>query len=126
MSKSKKTNSLDLTGEHCHTDGSGLWSSAVRTVALEFAELSPWNELRIYFDTSTWNVKESGLGLIYTDQKFEKEFQDILRKKGFSEEATSSVAYSEAGMQGDDYVSMDVEDEFCDEWKKMGLSNTGN
>lgn len=73
-------------------------------------------ELRAYFDPTAWNTKK--YGLIYTDPLWIREFMQQLKKLGFSEAARAEVCYSEKGMQGDDYVSMDVGEAFVAEWVK--------
>ena len=110
----------------CCTDGSGYWSdigAAVVITHLDLAYLddetlftSTFGELRAYFDPKTWDIEE---GLIYTDEGWIRDFCDLLIKKGFSERAVESVCYSEQGMQGRDYVSMDVGDTFIIECDKF-------
>jgi len=48
------------------------------------------------------------LGLIYTDSAFLECVHTALIKAGISIEAAEDVCYSEQGMQGDNYVSMDA------------------
>ena len=74
-----------------------------------------FGELQIYFDTNTWNINKDGL--IYTDDACEKQIREILRKKGFSDKAARSVSYSEQGMQGRDYISLDCGQAFISEWQ---------
>jgi hypothetical protein len=101
-----------------HTDGRGLWSNTAAAVAVVGAALSYENdegdfgELRIYFDTKSWDVNK--LGLIYTDRLFLSELRAALRDAGLS----INVEYSEQGMQGDNYVSLDVEEDFINDWHK--------
>jgi hypothetical protein len=103
---------ISLRGETCSTNGKGYWSSCRHSVTLEYAEVAyeaddgDFGELRVYFDTRTWNVNKHGL--IYTDPQFLQEFRGVLRNHGFGNEAVAGVNYSEQGMQGDDYVSMDI------------------
>ena len=78
---------------------------------------STFGELRAYFDTKTWDVDQEGL--IYTDKQWMADFKKLLMKKGFSQLAVESIDYSEQGMQGDDYVSMDVGDPFIIECDKF-------
>jgi hypothetical protein len=92
-----------------HTAGDGYWSrkqTAVEVTRLALAYTSDeldFGELRVYFNTNTWDVNKDGL--IYTDSLFEAELCDLLAQLGFD---ASDVGYSEQGMQGDDYVSCDV------------------
>lgn len=48
-----------------------------------------------------------------------EKFRSGLIALGFTEEAANDVDYSEQGMQGDDYVSMDACVKFYNEWKRM-------
>lgn len=90
------------------TDGSGLWSRKAKTVEVTHFtvpycnEECDFGELRVYFDTDSWNVDSDGL--IYTD----KAFLDAIREAF----ATDDIEYSEQGMQGHDFVSFDVGREF--------------
>lgn len=118
----------------CRTDGhSGLWShvaAAVNITQLELSSVdgeslldSTFGELRVHFDNS-WNTHDDGL--IYTDKTWIADFRKFLRKNGFTARAAEAVDYSEAGMQEDDYVSLDVGDPFiieCDRF--MNFVNGG-
>lgn len=94
------------------TAGDGYWSRAqkmVRVVRLEMPyvnEEGTFGELRVYFDTDTWSIHTDGL--IYTDSQFIDQLCDLLYFSGLY----SHVDYSEQGMQGKDYVSLDVGEEF--------------
>jgi len=102
----------------CHTDGSGFWSfktAAVRIIEIRLNHFdadtegegcNPHGELHAVFDRQTWNVEFDGL--IHTDPSWETDFRAELRKLGCSQTAVESVGYSEQGMQGEDYVSLDV------------------
>jgi len=70
-----------------------------------------FGELRVYFDTETWDTRDHGL--IYTDDQFERELKSFLEALGFD---VTDVGYSEQGMQGDNYVSLDVGDKFIASW----------
>ncbi len=100
-----------------HTGGGGYWSNtqrAVRIVNMGLGYISDeldFGELRVYFDTSTWDVEQDGL--IYTDRKFERELREFLNTQGL---VGKDVSYSEQGMQGDDYVSCDVGKKFLKSW----------
>jgi hypothetical protein len=92
-----------------NTNGNGYWSRKKANVEITHLQLAYINdeldfgELRVYFNTKTWNVNTDGL--IYTDKQFMRELKDLLVQKGFD---ASDVSYSEQGMQGDAYVSCDV------------------
>ena len=115
----------------CNTNGRGLWSSHALTVRcleldLEVFEdddepgVKDFGELRVRFDLETWDPSQHGL--IYTDKLFVKELRVELERLGFSKEAIAEVEYSEQGMQGDDYVSLDVYGEtFIDEFLEICL-----
>jgi hypothetical protein len=76
-------------------------------------EEDSWGELRVYF--SGWDAKD---GLIYTDPQWLMELRQYLREDGFSEEAVLALDYSEQGMQGDDYVSLDTKRDFIKAWQE--------
>lgn len=109
------------------TCGDGYWSNAARDVAIKDMKVAYVNdegdfgELRVYFDTADWDVNE--LGLIYTDSLFLEYLRNFLNEHGL---AGDDVDYSEQGMQGDNYVSLDVEGKFLNAWKnkfKMSLTD---
>lgn len=107
------------------TDGSGYWSAKekivnIRSLEVEHMRGSKYGELCAFFDES-WNISEDGL--IYTDKLWLKEFRAELLSMGFSTSAVLAIDYSEQGMQGDDYVSMDVHQPFIDEFFKMESGN---
>jgi hypothetical protein len=104
-----------------NTDGKGLWSSKSKSAKITNLSLSIstiedddrrklFGELCVYFDLASWNPDVDGL--IYTDKLFVNELNNFLKSQGFTEE----VYYSEQGMQGDDYVSLDADNKFCEEW----------
>jgi hypothetical protein len=91
------------------TAGDGYWSNKSKTVEITHLQLSYTNdeldfgELCVYFNTKTWDVNKDGL--IYTDSLFLEDLLLMLDNLGFD---ASDVSYSEQGMQGDNYVSLDV------------------
>ena len=99
------------------TDGSGYWSDSAKRVLATCMDLAYVNEekdfgeLRVYFDTGDWNVEEDGL--IYTDNQWLSEFKSLLDALVYD---SSDVSYSEQGMQGDNYVSLDVGEKFIKSW----------
>lgn len=102
------------------TAGDGYWTdmmAPVRVTHLELAYINDegdFGELRVYFDTLRWNVDVDGL--IYTDTKFLKQLRAELNKVGY---AGKDVEYSEQGMQGDDYVSFDVGEDFINSFNSI-------
>jgi hypothetical protein len=106
-----------------HTAGTGMWSSSVASVQVLRVELAYINdecdfgELRAYFNTQDWDVENDGL--IYTDSIWLDEFRALMRSLGFTRNAVNDITYSEQGMQGSNYVSMDVGEEFMREVEPM-------
>lgn len=96
-----------------HTCGDGYWSTAAKAVTVTALQLAYTNdeldfgELRVQFARGDWDVNK--LGLIYTDTQFLDELCALLTSMGFD---ASDVDYSEQGMQGDNYVSLDVGERF--------------
>ena len=99
-----------------NTSGNGYWSRAVKAVRITDMRLGyvdedkEFGELCVYFDTNTWNVNKHGL--IYTDRQFKQELNAFLVAQGLCE-----AEYSEQGMQGDNYVSLDVDEDFIAKWE---------
>lgn len=98
------------------TIGDGYWSDVARPVQVTDMRLAYVNddkdfgELRVYFNTKYWDVNEDGL--IYTDSNFIAELRDFL----IAHDLSDDVDYSEQGMQGDNYVSLDVGEGFIKLW----------
>lgn len=106
------------------TSGDGYWSEAVKNVRITDMQLGYVNEegdfgeLRVYFNTDDWDVNTDGL--IYTDAGFYTDLQQFIKQHGL----VVDLCYSEQGMQGDDYVSLDVGKEFLDSWTaKFGVDS---
>lgn len=98
------------------TDGSGYWSSTSKKIICKKAALIlcehqiennyfDFGELRVYYNKSQWNNNK--YGLIYTDKLWLFNLKKYLSTK-FSKKELSRIQYSEQGMQGDNYVSLDV------------------
>ena len=102
------------------TTGDGYWSTRATTVAVTKINLAYTNdeldfgELRVYFDIATWDVNKDGL--IYTDSLFLEQLREALTEAGFD---ASDVDYSEQGMQGDNYVSLDVGECFINTYMQV-------
>lgn len=100
------------------TSGDGYWSNVIAPVnttklTVDYVnDEEDFGELRVHFDNS-WVVKTDGL--IYTDKQFIKELRRELTAVGLP---GSDVDYSEQGMQGNDYVSLDVGKKFIKAWLK--------
>lgn len=93
-----------------NTNGYGFWSSAIKKVTVVKLEVLG-RELRVFFDTTTWDVNKDGL--IYTDPLFISELRAHLEDNGMD---TDDLTYSEAGMQGQDFVSCDIDLAFLETW----------
>ncbi len=106
-----------------NTNGQGYWSDVAKAVEIVDMEVSYCNdekdfgELRVIFNTDTWNPEQDGL--IYTDKLFMKQLREFCNAQGLK---GADVEYSEQGMQGDDYVSCDIGAKFIASWEaKFGV-----
>jgi hypothetical protein len=102
--------------------GDGYWSTVKGSVEITDMRLGYINderdfgELCVYFNDKHWDVNIDGL--IYTDKQFMADLKAFLTAHGLS----TDVSYSEQGMQGDDYVSCDIGQEFITAWEnKFGV-----
>lgn len=116
-----KKNSVSLRGISLSTNGKGLWSRAKKEVKPTVAKLAylaeedGYGELRVYFTRGSWDVDTDGL--IYTDPGFLKALRAALVERvGLTPAAAREVDYTEQGMQGSDFVSLDVGKKFLKEW----------
>jgi len=100
------------------TNGRGYWSNKTKTVTVTGLDLAYVNdegdfgELRVYFDTDTWDVDADGL--IYTDQQFISDLKTMLAGN-----LGTDISYSEQGMQGVNYVSFDVGANFIQSFQSV-------
>lgn len=100
-----------------NTDGGGYWSEVAKSVRITELSLNyvdedkEFGELCVHFNTDDWRVDKDGL--IYTDKLFIAELREYLTSVGLD---GSDVEYSEQGMQGDNYVSLDVGKEFVESY----------
>ena len=106
-----------------NTNGKGYWSPVATAVTITDMRISylddekDFGELCVHFDTATWNTEHDGL--IYTDNQFLNELRVFLCTHGL---VGDDVSYSEQGMQGDDYVSLDIGGKFIASWEaKFGV-----
>jgi hypothetical protein len=107
-----------------NTAGDGYWSNVSKAVEVTDMKLGyvsdegDFGELCVYFNTDTWNVDTDGL--IYTDSLFKQDLMQFVAEQGL----VVDLCYSEQGMQGDNYVSLDVGKEFLDSWaSKFGVDS---
>ena len=103
-----------------NTAGDGYWSTVSKSVTVTEMYVSYMNEdrsfgeLRVYFTLDSWNPSKDGL--IYTDSLFLKELQLLLKQMGYDVE---EVGYSEQGMQGKNFVSLDVGESFLNDYRNL-------
>ena len=107
------------------TSGDGYWSRAIKNVRIVdmrlgyVADDKEFGELCVYFNTEDWDVSKDGL--IYTDSGFYTDLQAFIKLHGL----VVDLCYSEQGMQGNDYVSLDVGKDFIASWEaKFGELET--
>jgi len=74
---------------------------------------SNYGELKAYFDTESWDYSSDGY--IYGEQEFLDALCEHMSAMNLD---VGSVDYSEAGMQGSNYVSMDVDSLFIESFVK--------
>jgi hypothetical protein len=100
-----------------NTAGDGYWSRTAKAVEIVDMRINyvsddkDFGELCVYFNTDTWNVNTDGL--IYTDSQFKIDLMRFVTEHGL----VVDLSYSEQGMQGDNYVSLDVGAEFIASWE---------
>jgi hypothetical protein len=106
-----------------NTYGNGYWSNVAKSVEIVDMQLGyvadelDFGELRVYFNTDSWDTSKDGL--IYTDSRFKQDLREFLTAHGLP---GADVDYSEQGMQGDDYVSLDIGKKFLRAWAaKFGV-----
>lgn len=103
------------------TAGDGYWTEVskkvnVTSIAVPYInEEEDFGELCVYFDKS-WDVRKDGL--IYTDSLFLDLLCGELLAAGLN---SIDVSYSEQGMQGDNYVSLDVGPAFLRSFKEIAV-----
>jgi len=102
------------------TDGKGLWTDyagPVTVIELSLNYISDdLDHGELMAKLQGWNHEERGI--VYTDPLWIKQFKKKLCELG----GNNDVGYSEAGMQGDDYVDLDVGKKFL--MSKLGVSLT--
>jgi hypothetical protein len=95
-----------------HTNGRGYWSRTAKAVNVYDMRVryindeQDFGELCVYFTEDSWDVDT--MGLIYTDKQFMQQLKEFLATKGFTADELKCLSYSEQGMQGDNFVSMDL------------------
>lgn len=105
------------------TAGDGYWSGVRKFITINRVRIAylddegDFGELRAYFDPVEWDVDNDGL--IYSDSAWMKNFKACMGTLGFSDAALNDVGYSEMGMQGNNYVSMDVGVDFIRECEAL-------
>jgi hypothetical protein len=105
------------------TAGNGYWSATAKFVTIDRVNLEhlfgegEFGELRAHFKTAEWDIDTDGL--IYTDTAWMHNFRECMKTLGFSDAAVEDISYSEQGMQGDNFVSMDVNGTFIRECEAL-------
>ncbi|MEH0152862.1 hypothetical protein V6R21_01885 [Limibacter armeniacum] len=74
--------------------------------------------IRAYFNTDEWDVKSEGL--IYNNEVFYNDVCHLLKTLGLKH--YNQVFYSEQGMQGDDFVDFDIDEDLSRELLTKGLT----
>lgn len=105
-------------------NGVGYWSNQIGRI-IELNELiigyinveNDFGELRAFFTPKSWDIGKDGL--IYTDEGWIIDFKKELLRIGFSFNGANDVDYSEQGMQGMNYVSMDFGATFYNDWQSL-------
>ena len=105
-----------MTAVVLHTAGDGYWSNVAKAVRITdmrmgyISDEKDFGELCVYFHTADWDDEKDGL--IYTDSLFVEELNAFLFAHDLGD-----ASYSEQGMQGDNYVSLDVDADFIAKWE---------
>lgn len=96
---------------YCQTYGNGFWSDVEKKVKVtKIAPDTVWPgyiTFKAFFNKSDWNTNKHGL--IYTDSNWIRDFRKNLIKLGISPKIANSIDYTEQGMQGDNYVSVETD-----------------
>lgn len=98
-----------------HTDGNGRWSTtraAVQIIAVQIIETPAepqygWGasvRIAAFFNGEHWNTNEDGL--IYTDDRALTELRAVLADH--VDHDLSKMDYTEQGMQGGNYISLEL------------------
>lgn len=75
-------------------------------ISVDYDENEPNEALvNVYFDKKTWDVEKDGY--VYSDMGFLKELKASLIGQGLPKDATEKLTYTEAGMQGDNWISLE-------------------
>lgn len=104
--------------EFFETSGDGFYSDKckpVKIIRIEVPHIDKdfsFGELRVYFDPDYWKIVEDNF--IYTDPGFLRDVISFANREIGNE--IDDIAYSEYHMQGDDYVSFDVGENFLRVW----------
>ena len=112
------------------TSGTGFWTPIKATIEIQELDVDVYGEdsdgdvgfaeLRAYFAPEQWNCDKHGF--IYSDPQWIKTFREALVSVlGFTKEdvAEGSLNYTEQGMQGAAYVSLEVDGDFMREWNQL-------
>lgn len=92
------------------TNGIGSWTAVRKKINIKSLDVIDGIELRAYFSVDDWDTYEHGF--IYTDEGWLESFKKQLVTIGIHPKQCDGIGYSEYGMQGEEYVSLDVPDGF--------------
>ena len=91
---------------YLETSGKGFWSQEQRRVKITNVTLGWFSrEIRVFFDKKSWDTEKHGL--IYTDPLFIKQLREHLFDVGMPQHVSKDIDYTEQGMQGDNFVSLE-------------------
>lgn len=83
-----------------------------------FSDDLTFGELRVFFDSDVWIIHKHGL--IYSDNAWLDGLKiHLIEDLHLSHKAANDIDYSEQGMQGDTFVSLDVGEFFLKEFKEL-------
>lgn len=98
-----------------NTCGTGLWTSEKKLVEIEqlgYRVIEGYGKdntfylmLNVFFNTRRWNIERHGL--IYTDPRWLRHFNSELRRVFPKTLGKIRFDYTEQGMQGNNYVSLE-------------------
>jgi len=102
----------ELRGAILNTNGKGLWSPCKKATKVKRVEIEDVSDsygahhyyVNVYLYRDSWKTEEHGL--VYTDPMWIRDLRWVLRDAGFKH--WKKIDYTEQGMQGDDYVSLEI------------------
>jgi hypothetical protein len=80
-----------------------------------FDDPPEYGELRVYFQPT----REIESFMLFRERNVLKQVCELLLTLGFSKKNIKDIAFAESGMQGDDFISLDVSGSFVQEWQDL-------